>query len=357
MSNNICKSVALAIGSLSLALFVGSASAHAETFSVQGGMALNTNNNFSRIDGNPRMSIYRLNNNDNDQQFDRLSGNRGGILLKHRSTGKCLNAHYLSQGSQINVWPCDANDPDQNWNLVNVGSGYNLIKRTGTNLCVDSPTRDNQGKVHLINCDANNGNQRWNSSSSPPPIVSNGQINLPFSSGQTWYVCQGYRGGVTHNYENANSYHNIYSLDITVENNSWGLKGCSSPNDVNKSAGNKILAPVSGNVEKVSWADDLVCLTNDSRTKSFLIGHMVPSTKFIGRVNQDAVIGTVKRYTSSNGYAHIHITAYNQVGCKGASIPFTDAYGVQFNGTSNLPSLDTPKSKPMNQHRGTALRR
>jgi hypothetical protein len=164
MSHNIFKSAALVIGSLSLAFSVGSASAYAETFSVQEGVALNTNNNFSRIDNNPRMSIYRLNETDNDQQFDRLSGNRGGTLLKHRSTGKCLNAHYLTQGSQINVWPCDANDADQNWNIVDAGNNFNLIKRTGTNLCVDTPTRDNQGIVHLINCDGNNGNQRWKSS-------------------------------------------------------------------------------------------------------------------------------------------------------------------------------------------------
>ncbi|MDZ7961366.1 MAG: ricin-type beta-trefoil lectin domain protein [Aulosira sp. DedQUE10] len=164
MSHNICKSVALAIASLSVVLSVGSASAHAETFSVQEGMALNTNNNFSRIDGNPRMSIYRRNDSDNDQQFERLSVNGGATLLKHRSTGKCLNAHYLTNGSQINVWPCNANDPDQKWNLVDVGNGFNLIKRAGTNLCVDTPTRDNQGKVHLWNCDGNNGNQRWKSS-------------------------------------------------------------------------------------------------------------------------------------------------------------------------------------------------
>ncbi|MBD2666912.1 hypothetical protein B6N60_04909 [Richelia sinica FACHB-800] len=216
--------------------------------------------------------------------------------------------------------------------------------------------------ISLWTCDGNNPNQRWLSSAGqvsppPPPPSTGGQINLPFRSGQNWYVCQGYRGGVTHNYENPNSYHNIYSLDITVENNSWGSRGCYSLDNVNKSAGNQILAPVSGNVERVSWADDLVCLTNDSRTKSFMIGHMTPSTKVLGRVNQDAVIGTVKRYATSNGYAHIHIAAYNGAGCRGASIPFTDANGIRFNGAPNLPSLDTPNSRPMNQHRGTVLRR
>ncbi|MEA5597693.1 ricin-type beta-trefoil lectin domain protein [Rivularia sp. UHCC 0363] len=143
----------------------------AETFFIDS-KALNTNWNFRRIDGNPRMSIYQRRDDDRDQQFDRLPGNRGGILLRHGSTGRCLNARYLSNGAEINLWPCDGNDPDQNWNLVDVGQGRKVIKRTGTNLCIDAPTRDDSGKVHLWACDGNNNNQRWQSSAEqiqPPP--------------------------------------------------------------------------------------------------------------------------------------------------------------------------------------------
>ncbi|MCC2694865.1 RICIN domain-containing protein [Nodularia sp. LEGE 04288] len=355
--NNVCK--ILGLTTVSFVVYFSPVSAQsAQTFSVADGMALNTNNNFRRIDGQPRMSIYRRNDNDPDQQFDiLLPAVNGGIRLKHRSTGKCLNGHRTANGSEINVWNCDENDIDQRWKVIPIANGYNLIQRMGTNKCVDTPTRDNSGIVHLWDCDSNNPNQRWRSSAgqvSTPP--SNGQVNLPFRNGQTWYVCQGYRGGASHYYESA-SYHNIYALDLTVENNSWGSKGCYSNDNVNKSAGHQILAPVAGNVEKVSWADDLVCLTNNSQSKSFLIGHMVPSSKVLGRVNQDAVLGVVRNYTTKNGYAHIHIAAYNGKGCTGVSIPFTDANGVRFNGVKNLPSLDTSTSKPMSQHRGTVLRR
>lgn len=150
----------------------------AETFSIDS-KALNTNWNFRRIDGNPRMSIYQRRDDDRDQQFDRLRGNRGGILLKHGSTGRCLNAHYLNNGAEINVWNCDGNDPDQNWNLIDVGRGQILIQRTGTNLCIDTPTRNNEGKVHLWACDGNNGNQRWQSSiiiQPPPPPSGNSPL-------------------------------------------------------------------------------------------------------------------------------------------------------------------------------------
>lgn len=163
MRNPIAKSLASTLAVASL-LTVGALAARAtEIFSIDN-IALNTNWYFRRIDGNPRMSIYTKNTNDPDQQFDRLGGNRGGFLLKHRSTGRCLNAHYLRNGAEINVWPCDPNDLDQNWNLIDAGSGRRLIKRTGTNLCVDTPTRNNEGKVHLWDCNSNNPNQRWLSS-------------------------------------------------------------------------------------------------------------------------------------------------------------------------------------------------
>ena len=157
------KISAIAIASISLALTAKAAQA-GETFQVNGGYALNTNSSFRLIDGNPRMSIFQHNINDPDQQFERLPGSSSSsTLLRHGSTGKCLNAHYLANNSEMNVWPCSASDPDQNWNLVNLPSGEFLIRRNGTNFCVDSPTRTNTGRIHLITCDANNGNQRWKS--------------------------------------------------------------------------------------------------------------------------------------------------------------------------------------------------
>ena len=159
---------AIAIASVSFGL-TAQATQAAETFQVNGGYALNTNNSFRLIDGTPRMSLFQHNINDPDQQFERLPGsNSASTLLRHGSTGKCLNAHYLANNAEINVWSCSASDPDQNWNLVNLPSGEFLIRRNGTNFCVDSPTRSNTGRIHLITCDANNANQRWRSTTTGP---------------------------------------------------------------------------------------------------------------------------------------------------------------------------------------------
>jgi len=177
------KITAIAIASVSIA-FTAQAARAAETFQVNGGYALNTNNSFRLIDGTPRMSLYQHNINDADQQFDRLSGSSSNsILLRHGSTGKCLNAHYLSNNAEINVWNCKASDPDQNWNLVSLSSGEFLIRRHETEFCVDSPTRTNAGRIHLIKCNPNNANQRWRSTGTPtnnqPALFANPTSSTP----------------------------------------------------------------------------------------------------------------------------------------------------------------------------------
>jgi len=173
MWNKASKLVALIFGATLSFLGISTSATQAqtfETFYVSGNKALNTNWNFRRIDGFPRMSLWDRNDNDRDQQFERIRGNRGGTLLKHRSTGLCLNAHYLANSREVNTWTCDANDVDQNFNFQDLGGGTFLIKRNDS-FCVDSPTRDNLGRIHLINCQANNVNQQWRSSNiiAPPP--------------------------------------------------------------------------------------------------------------------------------------------------------------------------------------------
>lgn len=190
--------VAVTLGCFSFVVSVGVSSSKAEaseTFYIQDGMALNTNMKFSLFDSKPRMSIYQRNDNDPDQQFERFSGNKGGVLLKNRSTGMCLNAHYLYDGAQMNTWPCDANDIDQNWQLVALDNGWQLIRRAGTGLCVDTPTRSNAGKVHLWKCDSNHPNQRWRSSaySLPPlptPPVQITEQKIPLSQYEVWIVAR-----------------------------------------------------------------------------------------------------------------------------------------------------------------------
>ncbi|MEG3921520.1 ricin-type beta-trefoil lectin domain protein [Microcoleus sp. T3_A4] len=328
--NKVQKMAALAIASVSLVATAQAAQAW-ETFQVNGGYALNTNNNFRLIHGNPRMSLYQHNLNDPDQQFDRLPG-KWGTLLRHRSTGKCLNAYLPSQSKEINVWPCNASDPDQNWNLLSLPSGEFLIRRNGTNFCVDSPTRTNTGRVHLITCNANNANQRWRSSASSV----SGNIDLPFGRGQTWYVCQGYQNSTVSHNSNTGS---IYGLDLTVSNQDFGTSGCVAYDyNINKSANKQVLSPASGTVSYLG--SDLVCLSID-QNRSLLIGHINRSVANGQRVSAGQLLGTTLAYApGGKNYAHIHLEGRRSSNCaRGTSVPLTAANGLQIMGVGDLPDL------------------
>lgn len=160
--------------------------AKAESFVVDGNQALNTNNSFRQVNGQPRMATWQYNPNDPDQQFDRLPGSLGGILLRNRTTGKCLNAYTVDNGSEVNVYPCIPNAIYQNFNLLPQGNGYFLIQRTGTNKCVDTSDRKNGGITHMWDCMPSNSNQLWRSSTqiavapAPTPVLGQPDFSLSF---------------------------------------------------------------------------------------------------------------------------------------------------------------------------------
>lgn len=175
-------------------LCIFSSKALAETFTVHGSVSLNTNYKFRQIDGQPRMSIYQTNPNDKEQQFDRIEGNLGGTLLKHRFTGKCLNAYRKYNGAEINVWPCDPNDGDQNFVISDIGNGEIELKLANTNFCVDVPSAQNEGKVYLWECHQNT-NQRFKSNAISSAPVSSPDWKLPWPKGITGKVTQGWHSG------------------------------------------------------------------------------------------------------------------------------------------------------------------
>ena len=131
--------------------------------------ALNTNNAFRRVNGQPRMSISEHDINDQDQQFQIVDVEYDEVAfgLRQRSTGKCLNAHNprSENGAEVNVWGCDSTDPDQMFVRRPLqGDTFQIQTRDGK-FCIDSPTREHYGRVHLWEClqptDDDYLNQRW----------------------------------------------------------------------------------------------------------------------------------------------------------------------------------------------------
>jgi murein DD-endopeptidase MepM/ murein hydrolase activator NlpD len=329
----VTKIVGIIFMGLSLAVTVMPA-AMAKTFSIDG-MALNTNNNFPRKDGQPIMSTWKLNPNDNDQQFDRQ-----GNLLRHRSTGKCLNANKPSVGSAVNVWPCNGNDGDQQFSILSAGGNISLIQRKGTTLCLDMDSRNANTRMKLWNCNASFANQRFvsNASINPPPPPPSGQITLPFKSGQTWHVCQGYNGPISHQ--------NYYALDLSIGRDIGSTACYAADGNVSRSANQPVTAPVGGKIYHVNT--DLVCLSIDNN-RSLLLGHMNQRVANGSVVRQGDVLGYISPANNANGgFSHIHLEGRKSSNCAiGTSTPLTGANGLQLIGIGDLPGNVTHFGKSL----------
>ena len=158
---SIVRFTSTAIFGTTLSLLGLVSSASADTFILSGNVSLNTNNNFSKIDGQPRISLWTTNPNDPDQNFDRIQGNKGGTLFKNRSTGKCLNAYYNYNYGKVSNWPCDPNDPAQNFEFINISNMVVNIRKVGTNFCLNAPYHTPNGEINVWQCNGNDVDQRF----------------------------------------------------------------------------------------------------------------------------------------------------------------------------------------------------
>jgi hypothetical protein len=155
---------------------------------------------------------------------------------------------------------------------------------------------------------------------------------LPIPPGQTWYVCQGYNGQVTHA--------GVPALDLSLEPSAIGSRGCMAGSKYS-SAGSVVSAPAAGTAYR--WpgccGDDFVCVNLDSGG-SVALGHLSNRIASGARVATGARIGTVAWPHPSNGdYAHIHIQVHSQPNCTEGSAPvaFDVAHGFRWACTPDLP--------------------
>lgn len=272
------------------------------------------------------VNLWGCDSNDPDQKWEKIpvtTGTTTQLMIKRVGSDFCLNAYRPGKSSKVNLWKCDVNDPDQKWEDI----GNQMIKRAGSNFCLNAYRPGKSSTVNLWGCDTKDGDQKWENIT---PSTTTGNINLPFNSGQTWYVCQGYNGTISHP--------NRFAFDLTVAKDFGSNNACwAADGNVNKSAGKEVLAPAAGTVRYIG--QDLVCLEIDSR-RSLLIGHIDRKVSNNQRVSQNALLGIVSKANSkvNGGYAHIHIEPYQSPNCsRGTSVPFTAANGFQFNGIGDLP--------------------
>jgi hypothetical protein len=179
-------------------------------------------------------------------------------------------------------------------------------------------------------------------SANPSPLP------LPWPEGQTWYVCQGYNGLISHQGKP--------QLDLSIDPRAAGPSGC-TPSTKNSSYDKPVLAPGSGRVKRINGfrGPDFVCLTFDAGG-SMAIGHL-SNRAADGPIEAGKTLGTVEAAGYNNGnYAHIHVQFHSGSGCgKSPLVPFDDAHQARFQCAPNLP-FDL-NSRKTNQYSGLALTR
>ena len=164
------------------------------------------------------------------------------------------------------------------------------------------------------------------------PVRASSPLALPIPPGQTWYVCQGYDGRITHQ--------GTPALDLSIVRESVGSEGCLAGTKYT-SAGSVVSSPAAGTAYRtLGFAGaDFVCVNFDSGG-SAAIGHLDNRIASGTRVQTGARIGTVAWPEYSNGdYSHVHIQVHPAPDCTEGSDPvaFDTAHGFKFACTPELP--------------------
>ena len=186
------------------------------------------------------------------------------------------------------------------------------------------------------------------SAASPTPAgASIRPFVLPISPGETWYVCQGYNGLVSHEA--------LPALDLSLDPDAAGSDGCLAGTKYS-SAGSVVSSPAAGTAYQ--WpgccGDDFVCVNLDSGG-SVAIGHLDDRISSGTRVGTGTQIGSVAWPNAANGdYGHIHAQAHADPDCTDGSAPvaFDVAHGFRWACVPDLPYSGTP-----NQYSGLAVKR
>lgn len=158
--------------------------------------------------------------------------------------------------------------------------------------------------------------------------------------GETWVVCQGYNNsGISH------SGTLRYSLDLTADLGGVGSGGCTGSATV--TGGRSVVAPGAG---VVAWNDGSGFCLNLDGGDSIKLYH-VTGPGGGTRVSAGQVVGKVfpAGQGANNGYAHLHLAAYNGSGCPAAN-------GTPFTGAARLACApDMSSNGSFNQWSGTRL--
>ncbi|MBI3159888.1 MAG: discoidin domain-containing protein [Chloroflexi bacterium] len=183
------------------------------------------------------------------------------------------------------------------------------------------------------------------SAEAAPESAQSRSLYLPFKG--TWYVCQGYRGKISHTGKD------VYALDLTTNKDGVGNNGCTG--DINASKDQLVYAPADGVLSYGTSNPDLIYFTLDTGG-CLVIGHVVPNAYATGKYKSGQQIGKVAAAgTRNGGYAHIHMSAFPK-GCYATtSVPMSSDYNFRFLNSQFQNAPDLISNGATNQYRGLQL--
>ena len=153
-----------------------------------------------------------------------------------------------------------------------------------------------------------------------PANAADGNIRPPFNYGETWNICQGYGGSVSH----TGSSH--YGIDLTGA-------GCD-----NSAAGRQVIAPISGTLAYAYDAPYGNLCVNIAGNRSYTLTHI--NSTITGSVTAGQPVGTIAAagQRNNNGMAHLHFQMWASPNCYSTSnsIPFDSAHGTRICGAPNM---------------------
>lgn len=159
-------------------------------------------------------------------------------------------------------------------------------------------------------------------------------LHFPFDPGETWVICQGYQTTELDHHNGAGGV-GKYSLDlVTDKDGAINPPLCHGQSGLGSTLGKAILAPAAGTLD-FRRTGEYVCLTLDvpeNGIASIAISHLAgtgearPAIKvsrgqFIGNIGIPSIPLDYKKKL-----AHLHMSAWDAVGCGGTSIPFGNAF-------------------------------
>ena len=153
-----------------------------------------------------------------------------------------------------------------------------------------------------------------------PANAADGNIRPPFNYGETWNICQGYGGSVTHTGTS------LYGIDLTGA-------GCDS-----SAAGRQVIAPIRGTLAYAYQASyGNLCINITGTSRSYTLTHI--NSTVTGSVTAGQEVGTVAAagQRNNNGMAHIHFQIWDSPNCyNNNSVPFDSAHGTRICGAPNM---------------------